>query len=341
MRGWWSLLLLLTLAPGCGSGGSSGAGTSSGAGRSQVAPGGAGEPGQNLQASVEAPSQATVTIFCRDFTGVNHATTAERVRQQVQEISGLKDFYLVRSESRTVLYHGFYATLDPTVDRREAERARADRRRIEELVDARTNAKLFPGSIFEPLQRPDPPAPAEWDLHNAKGYWTLLVATYAGHAQSKQAAVDSVREARKQGFEAYYLHKEAQSHVCIGTWPASAVKRGTSMFEQNREKEQRGQVNPYAPPIKVLSVGPMDPYWKQLRDQGWPLELYEVRAEIVDPSLNEMYAKLGYSVNGDYLASEYPLLLEIPPTINRAAAPDLEAARPTSQPSQDPLLRRY
>lgn len=335
MRGWWPILVFIVLAGlGCAGGGS-------GSGKTDVVPRGMTDGGRDAQGSVLAPRDATVTIYCRDFTGPNHASVAERVRQQVQQISGLKGFYLVRGESRTVLYHGFYTTFDPSVDRREAERARADRARIEMLVDARTNAKLFPATIFEPLERPDPAAPPEWDLHAAKGYWTLLVATYAGHPDAKEAAVDSVRDARRQGYEAYYLHKDGQSHVCVGSWPAAAIRRGTSMLEQNRDKEQRGLVNPYAPPIKVLSVGPMDPRWKQLKEQGWPLELYEVRAEIIDPSLNEMYAKLAYSVNGDYVASEYPLLLEIPPTINRKSELEAESVGPATQPSQDPLLRRY
>ena len=330
------LLFCVIAAAGCASGGSGASG-----GSSQSLPSSSARGDRNVQASVDAPRQATVTIYCRDFTGPSHANIAERVRQQVQEVSGLKDFYLVRGEARTVLYYGFYTTLDPAVDRGEADRARADRRSIEALVDARTNARLFPAAIFEPLEPPDPPAPADWDLRNAKGYWTLLVATYAGAANYKQAAVDSVRDARKQGYEAYFLHKDNQSHVCIGSWPASAIKRGTSMLEVNREKEQRGEVNPFAPPIKVLSVGPMDPRWQQLKEQGWPLELYEVRAEILDPGLNEMYAKLGYSVNGEYMASEYPLLLEIPPAIDRKDQLEAEVLAPATQPTQDPLLRRY
>jgi hypothetical protein len=294
------------------------------------------------QAIASAPRDAAFTIYCRDFTGMNHAAVAERVKQQVEQVSGLDDFYLVRGESRTVLYHGFYTTFDPAVDRREAERARKDRQRLESLVDQARNLKIFPRTVFEPLDRPDPPAPPEWDLHNATGYWTLLVATYAGHPSSKQAAIDSVREARQQGYEAYFLHKDGQSHVCIGTWPMEAVKRGKSMFEDNQEKETRGQVNPYDPPIKFLSVGPIDPRLKELRDdRGRPLEFYEVRVEILDATLRQMYEKLGYSVNGDYLASEYPLLLEIPPAVNRAKPIDEEAVAPATQPNLDPFLRRY
>lgn len=333
------------LVSGCGGSGAGSLTGQGGRGAQQVVPRGANQSGETVQASVSAPADAAFTIYCRDFTGPNHAAIAERVKQQVEQVSGLDDFYLVRGESRTVLYHGFYATFDPAVDSREAERARAHRTRLESLVDAR-NAKIFPRTVFEPLERPDPPAPAEWDLHNARGYWTLLVLTYAGHADAKQAAIDAVREARKQGYEAYYWHNEGQSHVCVGTWPVEAIKRGKSMFEDNREKEDRGLVNPFDPPTKFFSVGPLDSQFKQQLqqfrdDRGRPLEIYEVRVEILDPSLRQMYERLGYSVNGQSLASEYPLLLEIHRAINRKDALDEEAVAPATQPSVDPLLRRY
>lgn len=332
---WGCLLTCALFLAGCnGSGG--------GGGNQAVVPQGFSESGETAQVSVSAPREASFTIYCRDFTGPNHAAVAERVKKQVEEVSGLKDFFLVRGETRTVLYHGFYSTFDPSVDKREAERAGRDRQRLESLVNER-QAKIFPRTVFEPLDRPDPAAPPEWDLHNAKGHWTLMVATYAGHAESKQAAVESVREARRMGYEAYYLHKDGQSHVCIGTWPMDAVKRGTSMFEDNKAKEDRGLVNPYDPPVKVLSMGPMDPRWKEMRDErGRPFELYEVRVEFLDPTLREMYGKLAYSVDGqDRGGNEFPLLLEIPLAVNRKSAIDSEAVAPATQQSQDPLLRRY
>lgn len=315
---------------------------SGGAGERQPAlPARFAESDEVVTASASAPQGAAYTIYCRDFTGPNHATVAETTKRQVEQVSGLHDFYLVRGERRTVLYHGFYSTFDPGVDKKEAAKAKADRDLLERLMDAR-KMKIFPRTVFEPLDKPDPDAPADWDLHNAPGHWTLLVATYTGHIDAKQAAVDSVRDARKKGFEAYYLHKDGQSHVCIGTWPVTAVKRGRSMHEENTEREQQGLVNPFDPPTVVVGMGKLDEKWKNARDdQGRPLELYEMRVELMDAKLKQLYGQLAYAVNGDYLAGEYPLLLEIAPAVDRLNPVESQTVQSAPQVNQDPLLRRF
>lgn len=320
--------------------GCSGSGAGSG-GKQVVVPQRFMESGETVQASVSAPREAAYTIYCRDFTGPTHAAVAEQVKKQVEQVSGLKDFYLVRGESRTVLYHGFYTTFDDGVDRAEAKRARSHRNMLESLVDAR-QAKIFPRTVFEPLERPNPDAPADWDLQNAKGYWTLLVATYTDPVGGKQAAVDSVKEARKQGYEAYYFHKDSQSHVCVGSWPEGAVKRGRSMQQDNWDKLDRGEMNLYEPPIKVVSMGPLDERWKNLRDEhGRPLELYEMRVELLDPKLRELYGKLGFSTNGDTLTREFPLLLQIPLAVGREVTLESKAVDTAPKVDQNPLLKRY
>ena len=336
MRFAW-LAAWVVLCSGCGgSGGSGGA-----RGEQAVVPQRFSESGETVQASVSAPREAAYTIYCADFTSANHASVAEQVKKQVEQVSGLKDFYLVRGESRTVLYHGFYATFDAAVDKREAARAKADRAALESLVNAQ-QAKIFPRTVFEPLERPDPVAPPEWDLKNAKGYWTLLVITYTDPVTAKQAAVDSVKEARKQGYEAFYFHNDSQSHVCIGNWPAAAVKRGKSMAQENWDKLERGQVDLVNPPIKVISMGPVSDEMRKARDaQGRPLEIYEMRVELLDPKLRELYGKLGFSVNGERLDREFPLLLQIPLAIGREDALESKPIEAAPQVDQNPLLRRY
>ncbi len=332
LLGWLGTMSIL----GCGGGsGASGA-------TNLAVPQGFAVDGETVQASVQAPRDAAFTIYCLDFTGPNHAAVAEQVRKQVEEVSGLKDFYLVRGESRTVLYHGFYSTFEASVDRREAQRAQQHRERLESLVDAR-GAKIFPRTVFEPLERPDPPAPAEWDLRNASGHWTLLVATYTDPVRGKQAAVDSVRDARQQGLEAFYLFKDSQSHVCVGTWPIDAIRRQTSLAEEAERKERTGAVDPLNPPTIVVAVGKLHERWKNMRDQyGRPLELYETRVEIQDPTLRKRYESLAYVVDGQYHGSDYPLLLEIPLATERADAIDSKPIEDKPQMEVDPaLLKRF
>ncbi len=323
------LMAWVVLLAGCGGSGSAGGG------RQAVVPQQFASSGESVQASVSAPREAAYTIYCRDFTGANHAAVAEQVKKQVEQVQPrLKDLYLVRGENRTVLYHGFYATFDEAVDRREAQRAKGDRKLLEELVDAR-QAKIFPRTVFEPLERPDPEAPAEWDLRNVRGYWTLLVITFTDPVMAKQSAIESVREARKQGYEAYYFHKDSQSHVLIGSWPADAIKRQSSIADQ----KPTDYVNPET--IVVDMTGDLAQKLKGARDEyGRPLRVYEMRVEILDAKLRELYGKLAFSVDGRP-TREFPLLLQIPPAIGREDALESQSIEAAPNQEANPLLRRY
>ena len=292
-------------------------------------------------AQIQVPAGAKYTIYCRDFTGPNHAATAERVKQQAEQVGKLGDFYLVRGSDRTVLYHGFYRTFDPAVDTGEARRAKADRDRIESLADA-AGSRVFARAIFQPLEAPTPTAPPEWDLRNARGFWTLIICTYVDPAGGKQAAVESVREARKMGVEAYYLHKDGQSHVCVGTWPATAVK--AQEFDGNQEENSVSDL--LDPEPIIVTTGRLDPSFKELRDdRGRPYKLYEMRVEIEDATLEKAMADYEYTVNGNRMNATPipPLLLEMSKATGREPAID---AQPTDgggrrEGGADPLLRRF
>ena len=298
--------------------------------------------------TVTAPKEAAYTIYCRDFTGPDHDAVAERVKRQAEQVSAaspqiakLSDFYVVRGAQRSVLYHGFYKTYDESVDKREADRARRDRLALESLVDA-AGDKVFPRTVFTPLDAPDPTAPPEWDLRNSKAFWTLVVCTYTKPGESKQAAVDSVREARRQGYEAYYLFGENQADVCIGGWPAGAIKRQGS--DGNQKKADVS--DPWNPETIVVSNTTLSPQWKNYRDeQGRPFKLVEQRVEILDPTLRKVYGDLEYSVNG-YTegGSRPPLLLEVAKATGRPAAIDeaaLDGRGTVDKNKADPLLFRY
>lgn len=242
---------------------------------------------------VSAPREAQHTLFCRDFTMPNHAVVAEQVKAQVEELTRLKDFYLVRGDDRTALYHGFYETFDEADDPREARRAQADRDLLEALVDSQER-RIFPQTIFQSLDSPNPAAPPEWELRNAPGYWTVLVSTYTESAQRKQAAVESVRAMRGNGIEAYYLHVGGQSHVCIGSWPVEAVKAQAGMKRGNSVG-----IDPNDPPTLIVGMSELDPMFKKLLDhRGRPARILEMKVEPIDPTLAKALADYEYSVNG-------------------------------------------
>ena len=255
-------------------------------------------------------------------------------------VAKLSSFYVVSGASRSVLYHGFYTTYDANVDPAEALRAKRDRASLESLVDAAQN-KIFPRTVFTPLSSPDPVAPPEWDLRNAKGFWTLVVCNYTKIGQAKQAAVDSVREARKQGYEAYYLFDESQASVCVGSFPKNAIRR------QESDGDMKDRVSdPWNPETVVVSNTTLDPNWKNMRDsQGRPFKLYQTQVEIQDPQMRKLYGELEYSIDGYTEGTPMrPALMEIAKATGRQGSIDDEVIdQPTAvQKGQvNPLLQRY
>src|SRR5207244_4483730 len=121
-----------------------------------------------------------------------------------------------------------------------ANRARSDRQMIADidwLVDVGGSTaveKLFKTAGFISLDAPDPLTRPEWDLANVdrnkgkaddtRAYWSLQVMAFRDNPKRKEAAVQAVEALRKQGIPAYFYHGESISSVCVGAWPASAVR---------------------------------------------------------------------------------------------------------------------
>ena len=297
--------------------------------------------------TVSVPKEAAYTIYCADFTGPDHAAVADRVKLQSEQVSRdskqigrLDDFYVVQGAQRSVLYYGFYKTYDERQDKAEGLRAKRDRAALESLVNA-AGDKVFPRTVFTPLDSPNPTAPPEWDLRNAKGYWTLVVCTYTKPGEAKQAAVDSVREARKQGYEAYYFFDDSQAMVCVGSFPKNAIRQQESNGDMNATVSDS-----YNPETVVVSNTTLDPAWKNLRDeQGRPYKLLEMRVEIQDPQMRKLYGELDYSVDGYTQGTpQRPAIAEIakatgqPPAIDEKAIDD---AAPADKNGVDKLLQRF
>jgi hypothetical protein len=177
----------------------------------------------------QIPEGARFTISCIDFAGPDHVQRASRMRDQLVHTSGLRDWYVVHNADaqRSVLYHGYYKAIEagPDADRAtraEAERARSDKQKLDALTTA-DGKRLLTATLFMPLDAPDPDGPSEWNLARANGYWTLQIAAYTGGPERKRLAVESVKEARAMGIEAYYYHGPSVSSVCIGAWPMEAA----------------------------------------------------------------------------------------------------------------------
>ena len=266
---------------------------------------------------VEAPADAAFTIFCREFTDARHYDTAIAYKKAAEQASKLTDFYVVRGDGRSVLYHGFYRSNDETIDQKSADQLRADRQLIERI--AANGQKVFPQAVVASLDRADPKAPEEWNLANADGYWTVVIGVYTDPLRRKKAAVDSVRQARDMGVEAYFLHTEGQSYICIGTWPREAVAEGVNPGDQ-RHAAAMG-IDEYNPPPIIISNEPLNNNDKARiaemeRRTGQRIRVFHTQAKIDDPSLQKVVDTYPYSVDG-FDENKPPLLLNMSQQFNR------------------------
>jgi hypothetical protein len=67
----------------------------------------------------------------------------------------------------------------------------------------------------------------EWEISNAKGYWSLNVGVFyneGGMRERKKASEEYVKILRGEGVEAYFHHGAERSSVCVGAFPKEAIQ---------------------------------------------------------------------------------------------------------------------
>jgi hypothetical protein len=232
------------------------------------------------------PADAQWTILCEVFTGSNHQFESHTAKEFWAQSTNLPGFYVVHQQDQSTLYYGYYRSIADPHDHKESDRAQADRLRVQQLVDP-SGQRPFVGCVFVELVPKDPPAPPEWNLVNAKGHWSLQVGVYEDDPHRKEAAVDSVKEMRAHGIEAYYYHGQTASSICIGAWPDAAVK------------QEQPQANDPNQPVLVSNqpLGPGDAY---LRTTGQRLQQVTPEVKIIDPNLQDLMKQYPYeAINGD------------------------------------------
>lgn len=305
-----------------------------------------------------APPDARYTLVCFTFTGRSHYQDAVKSRQALMQKENLRDWYIVQSAAESTLYYGFYKAMsdhearDPALTAQQkrdiiadATRAQADKKAIDALTNDRGD-RPFKQSFFVNLDSSDPLAPPEWNLANLRQssqdkahYWSLQIAAYKDDPRRKQAAVDTVREARAQGLPAYFFHGETVSSVCLGVWNYNAVR------EQQTNKGESAD----AKAVIVISDRPLPPAMiEQLKHHG-KIVVLTPKVEILDPNLLDTMKKFPrHTVNGDEIRRKAPnarggyddvfdpsFLVVIPPrTQGRGPVSD-----PASPAAEDPLER--
>lgn len=235
---------------------------------------------------VNIPKGAQYTVYCATLVGQDHVARAKKLRADLVQSTKMPDWYLVQGDGQTTLYYGYYREIDEQVDPKEGTRAQNDRRKVASLLAA-NGERLFNGVLLVALETTDPTAPAEWNLENATGAYTLEIAAFVDAAHRKQDAVEVVKAARAQGYEAYYFHGPNASLVCIGAWPETSVREPTEVRAANPHE------------VVVVAPGTSAAPERMVSRDGKPVRVVAARFEVVDPTLLTAIKEFPtYSVNG-------------------------------------------
>ncbi len=224
------------------------------------------------------PADAQVTIACEILSGPGHVEQAKALKDQLLKGTSMKDWYVSHEEQQSTIYYGYYHSLDDP-------RLKEDRAKVIALQDKIGN-RPFRDAVPVSFNAPDPLAPPEYNLANAKGFWSLQIAAYQG-PDRKAAAVDSVKRARASGVEAYYHHGADVSIVCIGAWPEDAIRK------QELDGSEGVDIADQQRPILVLGPGAeispeiTEQYSKNLVDKrtGRQVQVIKQNIDVVDPTL--------------------------------------------------------
>ena len=167
-------------------------------------------------ASTTQPDNASLTILLCLVPGPNHVADAEAYKDTVAKATGWRDVYVVHKAQWSELYRGRYLSMP---------QAQRDLKRTKVWRDAR-GLLPFAQALVMPLPA-EQVGPPEWNLQRTSGVFTVTVAEFydvpeASYVGRKDFAVQSCRELRSQGLEAYYYHGPLKSFVCIGSFPESS-----------------------------------------------------------------------------------------------------------------------
>jgi hypothetical protein len=167
------------------------------------------------------------TIECFEVQGPNRRADAESLANVLRQTRAIeaRRVFVKHSKDHSRVYYGTYRVKrDPKEGTRKIDpKIWKDVALIKELVDDQ-GRRMFIGARRVPMPVADVGNP-EWDLRNAEGLYTLQVGAYFADdnlTDFKQAAVDHVAQLRRNGYEAYFYHTDANSVVTVGTFGPEA-----------------------------------------------------------------------------------------------------------------------
>jgi len=150
-----------------------------------------------------------LTLCLAEYSGPEARDLAAQACERLIA-QGLKDTFVIADEDEAYLCYGLYRD-------REDPAYREGRRTI---------ARAYGSLLGVPL--PETAPPTRYDLLEAKGRYTVQVATFDLYGR-KHMASDYVGELRRQGWPAFVYHGNTQSNVTIGAFDREIFDDWTRM----------------------------------------------------------------------------------------------------------------
>ncbi len=162
------------------------------------------------------------TIVLELVSGENHVSTSKARKALAVQQTNWKDIFLVHKSGQSEICWGTYRSVSAA--QKNLKKAKA--------FMASNGKATFAGAIVIPVPG-EKVGPPEWDLANAVGAHSLLVAAFhdvpaENYVGRKKLAVQYCRRLRDRGYKGYYYHGLGNSTVMIGAFPSSSVKEGAS-----------------------------------------------------------------------------------------------------------------
>jgi len=155
------------------------------------------------------------------FSGTDHVQQAKRFKNETEKRTKWTDLRVVHMEDRSELYKGIY----PSIKAAQGDLAKAKEWVAPAGYPPYKNAivVVVPGQYV---------GPAELNLRNAKGAYTVVVAVFYNvpannYLTRKTDAVSYCQRLRANNYEAYYYHGPVNSLVTVGSFPESSVRMVT------------------------------------------------------------------------------------------------------------------
>jgi hypothetical protein len=210
-------------------------------------------------AGCQPGGETRVTIVLVEYQGPEAAASAERLKNELTA-KGLPGVFTVDGAQLSSVCVGRYPSWkDPDAD--------AMLKRVRVIRDA-DGQYPFAGVMLMPVPEATPENP--WPLEKAKGYFTLIVASWEAPGRMS-SALAYAGELRSRGYEAYVYHGPSKSSVSVGAW-------GPEIFE-----------NPGAVDLPGAKLKPISPAVIELQKKfRLRLEGQEVPHEVQPPYLGRI-----------------------------------------------------